>query len=75
MFEDGNEGFSGSNLLGFNGREAKLADRVREVEEQNQLLRRQLRYVGGECISYALDVPPAQLKTCEELQSLVCLQI
>lgn len=37
-------GFSGSNLLGFNGREAKLADRVREVEEQNQLLRRQLRY-------------------------------
>ncbi|RWS09293.1 glycosyltransferase-like protein LARGE1, partial [Dinothrombium tinctorium] len=32
----------GSNFLGFNTREAKLAERVREVEQQNQLLRRQL---------------------------------
>ncbi|KAG8188320.1 hypothetical protein JTE90_008960 [Oedothorax gibbosus] len=30
------------NFLGFTRREAKLAERVREVEEQNQLLRRQL---------------------------------
>ncbi|XP_024082515.1 LARGE xylosyl- and glucuronyltransferase 1-like [Cimex lectularius] len=29
-------------MLGFNGREARLAGRVREMEEQNQLLRRQL---------------------------------
>ena len=32
------------NVMGFNRREAKLAQRVREVEEQNQMLRRQLRY-------------------------------
>lgn len=31
-----------NNMLGFNGREARLAGRVREMEEQNQLLRRQL---------------------------------
>lgn len=31
-----------NNMLGFNGREARLAGRVREVEDQNQLLRRQL---------------------------------
>lgn len=29
-------------MFGFNGREARLAGRVREMEEQNQLLRRQL---------------------------------
>jgi hypothetical protein len=29
--------------MGFTNREAKLAQRVREVEEQNQILRRQLR--------------------------------
>lgn len=34
--------FSSTNFLGFNDREAKLAERVREVEEHNQLLRRQL---------------------------------
>ena len=33
---------AGNNMLGFNGREARLAGRVREMEEQNQLLRRQL---------------------------------
>ena len=32
----------GSNVMGFTNREAKLAQRVREVEEQNVLLRRQL---------------------------------
>ena len=32
----------GNNMLGFTGREARLAGRVREMEEQNQLLRRQL---------------------------------
>ncbi|KAG8224788.1 hypothetical protein J437_LFUL002233 [Ladona fulva] len=31
-----------NNLLGFTHREARLAERVREMEEQNQLLRRQL---------------------------------
>ena len=31
------------NVMGFNNREAKLAQRVREVEEQNQMLRHQLR--------------------------------
>ena len=35
--------FSDNNLLGFNQREAKLAERVREVEEQNIILKRQLR--------------------------------
>lgn len=29
-------------MLGFTGREARLAGRVREMEEQNQLLRHQL---------------------------------
>ena len=33
----------GSDVMGFNQREAKLAQRVREVEDQNLLLRRQLR--------------------------------
>ena len=37
------EAFLGDNVMGFNQREAKLAQRVREVEEQNQLLRHQLR--------------------------------
>ncbi|KAI0217770.1 LARGE xylosyl- and glucuronyltransferase 1 [Lamellibrachia satsuma] len=31
-----------NNVMGFNKREAKLAQRVREMEEQNQLLRHQL---------------------------------
>ncbi|XP_071505018.1 xylosyl- and glucuronyltransferase LARGE1-like [Diadema antillarum] len=31
-----------SNLLGFNSREAILADRVKEMEHENQMLRRQL---------------------------------
>ncbi|KAK2182015.1 hypothetical protein NP493_371g01031 [Ridgeia piscesae] len=31
-----------NNVMGFNKREAKLAERVREMEEQNQLLRHQL---------------------------------
>lgn len=38
-----NDDLSENNLLGFNQREAKLAQRVREVEEQNTLLKRQLR--------------------------------
>lgn len=38
-----NEDFSENNLFGFNQREAKLAERVREVEEQNTLLKHQLR--------------------------------
>ncbi|KAI8488043.1 LARGE xylosyl- and glucuronyltransferase 2 [Branchiostoma belcheri] len=33
---------SSTNLLGFSSREQVLADRVREVEQQNQMLRRQL---------------------------------
>ena len=32
--------------MGFNHREAKLAQRVREVEEQNQMLRHQLRFIS-----------------------------
>ncbi|GIY24009.1 LARGE xylosyl- and glucuronyltransferase 1 [Caerostris extrusa] len=36
------EDMGADNFLGFTRREAKLAERVREVEEQNQLLRRQL---------------------------------
>ncbi len=31
------------NVMGFNQREAKLAQRVREMEDQNQILRHQLR--------------------------------
>ncbi|CAB4067160.1 LARGE [Lepeophtheirus salmonis] len=31
-----------NNPLGLNGREARLADRVRDMEDQNQILRRQL---------------------------------
>ena len=34
-----------NNLLGFNSREAILADRVKEMEHENQMLRRQLRLV------------------------------
>ncbi|XP_015792093.1 LARGE xylosyl- and glucuronyltransferase 1 [Tetranychus urticae] len=44
---------SGSNFLGFNDREAKLAERVREVEEQNQLLRRQLTLSRNKLINIA----------------------
>ena len=33
----------GDNVMGFNQREAKLAQRVREMEDQNQILRHQLR--------------------------------
>ncbi|KAI1301775.1 LARGE xylosyl- and glucuronyltransferase 2 [Halotydeus destructor] len=45
--------FSGNNLLGFNSREAKLADRVHEVEEQNQLLRRQLSISQNQLMNIA----------------------
>ena len=38
-----NDELSENNLFGFNQREAKLAQRVREVEEQNTLLKHQLR--------------------------------
>jgi hypothetical protein len=40
-----------NNLLGFNHREARLAERVREMEEQNQLLRRQLSFSQSQLIS------------------------
>ncbi|XP_072033911.1 xylosyl- and glucuronyltransferase LARGE1-like [Amphiura filiformis] len=36
------ENLQDKNLLGFNSREAILADRVREIEQENQMLRRQL---------------------------------
>ena len=36
----------GDNVMGFNQREAKLAQRVREVEDQNQMLRHQLGYAN-----------------------------
>uniref|UniRef100_A0A1B6CYE9 LARGE xylosyl- and glucuronyltransferase 1 n=1 Tax=Clastoptera arizonana TaxID=38151 RepID=A0A1B6CYE9_9HEMI len=42
-----------NNMLGFNGREARLAGRVREVEEQNQLLRRQLTLSQKKLVSVA----------------------
>ena len=35
--------YNSDNVMGFTNREAKLAQRVREVEEQNTLLMRQLR--------------------------------
>lgn len=38
------DSLASNNVLGFSQREAKLAQRVREVEEQNQLLRNQLRF-------------------------------
>lgn len=40
-----------NNLLGFNHREARLAERVREMEEQNQLLRRQLSFSQSQLIN------------------------
>lgn len=41
---------SGDNMLGFNGREAQLAGRVREMEEQNYLLRHQLSLSQGQLV-------------------------
>ncbi|KAK6637777.1 Xylosyl- and glucuronyltransferase large2 [Polyplax serrata] len=40
----------GDNMLGFNGREAQLAGRVREMEEQNYLLRHQLSLSQGQLV-------------------------
>lgn len=40
-----------NNMLGFNNREARLAGRVREMEEQNQLLRRQLTVSQNKLVS------------------------
>lgn len=37
-------------MLGFNGREAQLAGRVREMEEQNYLLRHQLSLSQGQLV-------------------------
>lgn len=48
-----NKGEVSNNMLGFNGREAKLAGRVREMEEQNQLLRRQLTISQNQLVSAA----------------------
>ncbi|XP_075738255.1 xylosyl- and glucuronyltransferase LARGE2s isoform X2 [Rhipicephalus microplus] len=42
LYLDGKSQAPEDNLLGFTKREAVLADRVREVEQQNQMLRRQL---------------------------------
>lgn len=42
---------SGHNLLGFTDRELKLADRVKEVEQQNEFLRRQLTISRQKLIS------------------------
>ncbi|XP_077868932.1 xylosyl- and glucuronyltransferase LARGE1 [Saccoglossus kowalevskii] len=36
------DNFNRNSLMGFNNREAALAERVREVEDENQMLRRQL---------------------------------
>ena len=43
------------NLLGFSKREARLADRVREVEEQNLILRRQLSISQNQLVSLISD--------------------
>ncbi|XP_040569954.1 xylosyl- and glucuronyltransferase LARGE2s isoform X1 [Lepeophtheirus salmonis] len=40
-----------NNPLGLNGREARLADRVRDMEDQNQILRRQLSISQSQLIS------------------------
>lgn len=37
-------------MLGFTGREAQLAGRVREMEEQNYLLRHQLSLSQGQLV-------------------------
>lgn len=44
-----------NGLLGFGGREARLAERVREMEEQNQLLRRQLSISQNQLMSFMSD--------------------
>lgn len=43
------------NLLGFSKREARLAERVREVEEQNLILRRQLSISQNQLVSLISD--------------------
>lgn len=43
------------DVLGVAGREARLAERVREVEEQNQLLRKQLSISQSQLMSFMSD--------------------
>lgn len=40
------------NILGLNVREHRLADRVRDIEEQNQILRHQLSLSQHQLMSY-----------------------
>lgn len=42
FFRDDDSAVLGGNVLGFNNREAKLAQRVKEMEDQNTVLRHQL---------------------------------
>ncbi|XP_013415637.1 LARGE xylosyl- and glucuronyltransferase 1-like isoform X2 [Lingula anatina] len=46
------EGKKQRDLMGFTDREARLADRVREVEQQNQMLRRQLSVSQNQLMNY-----------------------
>ncbi|CAG0883631.1 unnamed protein product [Darwinula stevensoni] len=55
FYKFSNEYPEGDNLLGFSRREERLAQRVREVEEQNHLLRRQLSLSQNQLLSVISD--------------------
>lgn len=49
------ENFNPNNPLGFNGREARLADRVRDMEDENKRLKHQLSISQNQLISVMSD--------------------
>lgn len=62
LYDKSNVDLSAHNLLGFNERELKLADRVKEVEQQNQFLRRQLTISRQRLVSYITETKHNQIR-------------
>ncbi|XP_074660287.1 xylosyl- and glucuronyltransferase LARGE1-like isoform X2 [Tubulanus polymorphus] len=65
------EGIRSNDVMGFTHREAKLAQRVREVEEQNQLLRRQLSLSQNQLMSLQYTIKDENETDKTKLDSVV----
>lgn len=73
---------SSNNILGFTEREARLASRVQEIEEQNQLLRRQLSLSQNHLITvtktynastFTIKEQDISLKTTQKKPTVPCI--
>ncbi|ELT91285.1 hypothetical protein CAPTEDRAFT_168890 [Capitella teleta] len=58
-----------TNILGFSHRESKLAQRVREVEEENQIMRRQLSHSQKQLLQLQSNIQQLHVNHSRRMQS------